>query len=227
MDPMTYIPARYSSFRHGRIVFWGHERSEAIAVELLPASLERIAVLLEYPLRRELHVVVYATNADARSALRREIGSAALLAPLHEPELAMIALQSPTVDPRNGDPRRMRRHLCHELAHVFSAERTGSVKHLGDGDRGMRLVSWVDEGFAESVAAMTSDRHDIIEQAMALSAARGLSDEELAAAFHDMGSRDREVAFAVATARVWRIIEERGWKVVFENLSTVQEWGLS
>ena len=41
---------------------------------------------------------------------------------------------------------------------MFSAERTGSTKRLGDANRGMRLASWVDEGFAETVAATSAGR---------------------------------------------------------------------
>ena len=141
-----------------------------------------------------------------------------LVAPLHTPALALIAVQAPSVDARNGDPARMRRHLCHELAHVFAAERTGSVKRLGDGNRGMRLASWVDEGFAVSVAAAAAQQPDIIDAALARSSGATLSDAELAAAFDDLRSPDRDAAFAIATARIWRAVQAHGFRFVFASL---------
>jgi len=141
-----------------------------------------------------------------------------LLAPLHTPELALVALQAPSVDSRNGDARRMRRHLAHELAHVFVAERTASVKRLGDGNRGMRVQSWVDEGFAENVAAALDDERQVVDAALARSARTTMTDDTLAAAFDDLASTTRDDAFAVATARMWRAVQAHGFRFVFASL---------
>lgn len=80
-------------------------------------ALRAIERLLAYRLRRELHVVVYGSNEEACRALDRRVPPTMLMAPLHTHELALIALQSPSVDPRNGDRERMRRHLGHVQAH--------------------------------------------------------------------------------------------------------------
>lgn len=175
--------------------------------------------LLAYRLRRALHVVVYASNEKACRALDRQVPASALLAPLHTRELALIAAQSPAADPRNGDAARMRRHLCHELAHVCSAERTGSVKRLGDGGRDMRLPSWLDEGFAVNVAAAATASPELVEAAIAACAGQAMSSERMAAAFADLNSPDRELAFATATAHVASDIRAHGLTVVFERLA--------
>lgn len=39
--------------------------------------------------------------------------------------------------------------LVHEIAHRFAAEKTGSIKQLGDGDRSMHVSAWLNEGLAE------------------------------------------------------------------------------
>jgi hypothetical protein len=219
-----HVPADYYSLSVGDAVLWGRDRSEALAALLFEEARGTIERLLDYRLSRIVHVVVYASNEEACRSLDRRVAPTQLLAPLHTPALALVALQAPAVDPLNGDPERMRRHLCHELAHVFSAERTGSVKRLGDEDRGMRLSSWVDEGFAENVAAAAAARPDIIEAALQRSSVAEMSDERLASAFGDLSSTDRAAAFATATARVWRAAQARGLKFVFENLSRPRSW---
>jgi len=214
---MQYVPERYRSTTRDEIVLWSCDGTEPVLAPLLVESRRAIERLLEYRLQRTLHAVVYATHDEARRALDREVSPDGLLAPLHTPALALIAWQSPAADPRNGDRVRMRRHLAHELGHVFTAERTGSVKSLGDGDRGMRIAPWIDEGFADVVAATVADRPDVIERALANADSR--TDEQLAAAFRDLGSPDRAVASAIATARMWRTVQLQGFPRVFETLA--------
>src|SRR5688572_2116457 len=159
-----YVPASYRADLVGDTTYWSSGGAGSV-VALVEDSRARVDALLAMRPRRALHVVVYATNAEACAALDRSLSPTALLAPLHTPDRALVALQSAEADPRNGDPARMIRHVCHELAHVASYERTGSVKRLGDGDRGMRIAPWIDEGFAECVAIAAADRHDILEAA--------------------------------------------------------------
>lgn len=213
---MRYVPDEYRSVACDDIVLWSADGTEPLIAPLLVQVRRSIEELLEYRLRRALHAVVYATNHAARRALDREVAPGALLAPLHTPELALIAVQSPAADRRNGDPVRMRRHLAHELMHVFTAERTGSVKFLGDGDRGMRIAPWIDEGFAEVVAATVAERPDLIDAALANTEQR--TDEQLAAAFRDLESPDRAVAFAVATARMWHAVQRQGFAGTFRDV---------
>jgi hypothetical protein len=221
---LEYVPADYQPAAIGTSVLWSREPSASPVAELLPESIAAIERLLDYRLSRTLHVVVYASNEEACRALGRRLSATALLAPLHTRKLALIALQAPGIDARNGDRQRLRRHVCHELSHVFSAERTGSVKRLGDDDRGMRLSSWVDEGFAENVAASAAARPDVIEAALKSSAVANLSDDQLAVAFRDLNSADRGSAFATATTRIWRALQAHGFEFVFENLSRPERW---
>jgi hypothetical protein len=163
---MQYVPAEYRATIRDAITLWSCDGTEPALAPLLVEARRAIENLLEHRLERSLHAVMYATHDEACRALDRQVAPTGLLAPLHTPELALIAWQSPVADPRNGDPERMRRHLAHELAHVFTAERTGSVKSLGDGDRGMRIAPWIDEGFAVVVAATVTDKPDLIDAAL-------------------------------------------------------------
>ncbi|HEX6838937.1 MAG TPA: hypothetical protein VF334_20300 [Polyangia bacterium] len=197
---------------------WGRDGSDAFIAALVDDAVRAVERLLAHRLTRALHVVAYASNEEACRALDRRVPATMLLAPLHTSTLALVALQAPSVDPRNGDVQRMRRLLCHELAHVLVAERTGSVKRLGDGNRGMRVSSWVDEGLAVCVAAAAAQQPDVIDAALERSAAAALSEDALAAAFDDLTSRDRDAAFAVATARIWRAVQAHGFRFVFAGL---------
>jgi len=157
----------------------------------------------------------------ARSAAAADgaVGAAA-----HAHALALVALHAPSVDPANGDARRLRRLLAHELAHVLAAERTGSVKRLGDGNRGMRLAEWVDEGFAVNLAAAVTAEPGIIDSARSRASGVPMSDDALAAAFRDLNAPERSSAFAIATARVWRALQAHGLAFVFEHLSDPERW---
>lgn len=215
---LAYVPSHYQPRLVGGAVLWSRDGADAPAATIVPDAIRAIERLLAYRLQRAVHVVVYGSNAEACRALDRPIAPTMLLAPLHTPALALVALQAPSVDPRNGDAQRMRRHLCHELGHLFAAERTGSVKRLGDGNRGLRLASWVDEGFAENVAAAAAQRPDIIDAALQRAATATPSEERLVAAFDDLGSPDRDAAFAIATARIWRAVQAHGLRCVFDSL---------
>ncbi len=225
-DPgrLEYVPPHYHPTFYGNIVIWGENGSELFATTLVQEGTEKIERLLNHRLKRTLHVVVYASNKEACRALGRDVAPAALLAPLHQPGHALVALQAPIVDPRNGDPRRMQRHICHELAHVFAAERTNSVKRLGDEDRGMHLLSWVNEGFAENVAASSLSRPEIVHTALRRLPTADMANERLETAFRALDAPERKLAFAVATVRVWRALETHGYRFVFENLSCPEKW---
>lgn len=224
MHAVPYIPAHYQRTTTDRCVFWGRDGSEPAAMSLLDDCLRRLETLLDHRLQRTLHLVVYATNADARAALGRDIPPEMLLAPFHSRDAALVAIQSPAADPSNGDEHRMRRHLCHELAHVFAAERTGSTKELGDAGIHMRLLPWVDEGFAEVLAARATGRLEIIAAAAQRCSNANLADAALNAAFMDLASPDRANAFACATTRVARMVERRGLRFVFERLHDPDGW---
>lgn len=103
---------------------------------------------------------------------------------------------------------------------MCSAERTGSVKRLGDGGRDMRLPSWLDEGFAANVAAAATASPDLVDAAIAACAGQAMSAERMAAAFADLNSPDRELAFATATARVAADVRAHGLLAVFARLAS-------
>jgi len=50
--------------------------------------------------------------------------------------------------------------------HVFAAESTGSIKSLGDGQRGMKVSSWLHEGLAEWIRYLVTESWDPLQQAV-------------------------------------------------------------
>lgn len=208
----------------GSTVFWGIDGSDRVAVALVPECLRSLESILDHQLRRPLHVVVYASNDDARFSLERDVPASMLLAPYHTHDAAVIVAQSPDADPRNGNELRMRRQFCHELAHVLAAECTGSLKRLGDGNRNMRLAPWVDEGFAVVAAARAANQLAIVETARKRCAGAQLSDRELDEAFLDHAATQRDLAFAMATVRVLEAVERHGIRFVFHHLDQPSAW---
>jgi hypothetical protein len=186
-------------------------------------ALAGVQACLQFRPSRALHVVVYASARESNTALDRAIPTTMLLAPLHQRDHALVALHAPETDPANRDPRRMVRHLCHEIAHVCTAEVTGSLKRLGDGNAHMKVEPWVDEGIAECVAVLAADQPDVIERAAAQSAGR-MTLHEMNAAFRDLNSSDRTTAFANATMAVWRAAQRHTLPAVFLRAAHPSSW---
>lgn len=225
-----HIPDGYVHEPIEGAVMWRHARdadpaATATLRQVAEQALADVPRLLEFRRTRTVHVVIYESLEDSRTALGRAVSPGFLLAPLHTAESAVIVVHSPRLDPSNADAARMLRHLCHEVAHVCTAERTGSVKRLGDGDVGMRVRPWVDEGFAVCVAARVADQPALLERALGVtgpdaSASMDLVDAELRA----LDSVRRSLAFGVATARVWTAIQRSGFRFVFDHLDTPGVW---
>ncbi len=212
-----YVPIEYAPVLIDGALLWvageglaGGGNPEPVLAGLVEKALVGVGTLLRFRPRRPVHVVVYASARDARVALDRELPSTFLLAPLQQPEGSLISMHSARVDSRNGDAHHMLRHLCHEVAHVCAAEKSGSLKRLGDGNEGMRVASWVDEGVAEKVAAEVADRPDVIKRAFALDTKPRPPIEELDEILNDLNDTRREWAFAIATTIVWSGIQRCG-----------------
>ena len=98
LGELLYVPAGYEPTAMGDATLWGRPGDGALAATLVPAGVRALERLLGHRLRRRLHVVVCASNAEACRALDRRLSPTALLAPLHTPSLALVALQAPWVD---------------------------------------------------------------------------------------------------------------------------------
>jgi hypothetical protein len=203
---MEFVPSGYYSLRLLTAEIWHHpDEVPDVAATLAALVSDTVAALrseLGHTLSCSLHLCVYRTNDDAAAALGRRVPATMLMAPSLGPDCSLIVCQSPEVDARNGDWRRMRRHLAHEAAHVMLADLTGGKRILGDGGCSIRVRPWFDEGFAEVAAATVCARPDIIEQYLAAPSDCTWNEEELDVALNDIGSLRRPAAFAEAVRRV-------------------------
>lgn len=218
----TYVPATHEPTSLPHATLWS--AAPAPLVEgWVEDALARVLACLEHRPSRALHVVVYASVQESDAALDRRIPATMLLAPLHQRELALIAVHAPETHPANRDAERMLRHLCHEIAHVCTAEVTGSLKRLGDRDAHLNVEPWVDEGIAECVAAVAADQPEVIERAASRAVGR-MSADEMNAAFRDLDSPDRTAAFAHATMAVWRAAQRHTLPGVFLQAARPTAW---
>lgn len=226
---IDYVPESYRFVELANATLWtstGCAASVALDPirDLLPRSIDDVRMLVDFVPARRLHVVIYASASDARRALDRNVEPTFLLAPLHTETHALIALHSPEADARNGDLCRMHRHLCHEVAHVLNAERSGSRKRLGDGNAEMRIRPWVDEGISECAAAVVAARADIVQRALCVATQFEMSFDEADAVFTDLASPDRARAAALATSTVWRAVASHGFPFVHAHIDEPSRW---
>jgi hypothetical protein len=186
---------------------------------ILDGAIIEMERCLDFELSCRLHVVVFSTNREARLHLDRAIPSNMLLAPVLGAEDSVVAVQSAEADAANGDCERMRRHLCHEIAHVVVILRTGSEKRLGDGDCGLKVAAWVNEGFAVCAAAIATQQFGPIERARARAEQYGATVSNLDHAVNDLTGERRPAAMAVATMRIWKTIQVHGLRPTFARLT--------
>lgn len=224
-----HIPEDYVSCGVKGAMLWQSENdrkqpSKLDITSIAEEALASVSRLLAFEPQRNIHFVVYESLDDSWLALSRRVPPSFLMAPLHTSETAVIVLHSAHLDPRNGDEPRMFRHLCHEVTHVCNAERTASTKRLGDGDVGMGIRPWVDEGFAVCVANEVANRSDVFERALAVQdvdvGSMDMIDNELRA----LNSSKRAWAFQVATSQVLRAIHRHSYRFVFNNLENPHLW---
>jgi len=203
---MKFVPPNYGLSRFSSLDVWHHPAETDEVVTTVASLVSDVADKMEsevgHELSSPLHLCIYRTNGEACGALGRDVPATMLMAPCIGPDRSLIVCQSPQADPRNGDWRRMQRHLAHELAHVMLADLTGGASSLGDGGRLIRVRPWFDEGFAEVAAAFVCARRDIIESYEAASPGDPWDEEELDGALTDIASPRRSEAFAEAVRRI-------------------------
>lgn len=185
---------------------------------LVRISLETLQFELRYNLKRRVNACIYHTHKTARKFLNRDVPDTMAMAPYHSHTDALIVLHSPSVNPLNGNIRRMRRILTHELCHAFLAERSGSTKILGDNNNGKRIPTWFDEGFSEYMA-LTLNHELLCLQAM-LSDASSLTpmtDVELNQSLDNPGAECRNNAFAITVTKINEMVKKKGLRTLFRE----------
>ena len=126
------------------------------------------------------------------------------MAPFCDDASSLVIVQSARCNVRNADPDRMLRLLAHELTHAFAAEKTGSTKRLGDGQMGMNLSSWLNEGLAEVVSLTVTGFVEQVQRAEQVFRA-GLEHPPFGILSHRLDSLDdplRGTAFETVTGAV-------------------------
>jgi len=157
---VSYVPDPYVQENHARFVLH-HSPAEDAAViqwvsEIMTQGLAFSFETLRFRPCRALHLCVFHSNTDACEQLRRAISPTMAMAPYADADVGLLMIHSPITDPLNADRTRMLRVLVHEIVHQLVAERSGSTKILGDGNRNMRVSTWITEGIAEYVGILAT-----------------------------------------------------------------------
>ena len=83
-----YVPEGYAAVPLGVATLWCVDPDRA--GNQVVDALRRVEACLGVRLGRALHAVEYASAADSRAALGRDVPPSMLMAPLHTPELALV-----------------------------------------------------------------------------------------------------------------------------------------
>ncbi|MEN6369039.1 MAG: hypothetical protein ABFD77_04985 [Thermotogota bacterium] len=224
---LPYVPRTYRRDESAPFVLWTSpcETGEHRAC-LRSWAFDAMSFLSEalgFRPSRRLHVVSFRTNEEARLSLGREVPSAMALAPYAGEADCLVVVQSASVDSRNADPDRMRGILVHEMAHQLIAERTGSTKLLGDGNRCVNVSTWLNEGLAELL------RFQFLHDAARIEGALGeferardiLTWRDVDGLLDDLDADRRAEAFVRATGAVAWLAREAGVVMLFDRLAVV------
>ncbi len=173
--------------------------------------------------RRHLHVCAYHTVDDARECLGRTMVPTFAMAPFASETDSVVTVHSALLDPLNGDALRMRRLIAHEVTHQAIAELTGSTKVLGDGNRGMHVSTWLNEGLAEMVGWLAVDAGGRLSglRRRFEKAPEHFSFGTLSARLDDLDHPARASAFDHVTAAVCVLSEDIGLRSLFAQLPRI------
>ena len=100
---------------------------------------------------------LFYTLEDSLNTLCKEVPASVFMVPYCTNKHTIIIGHSPTLEQRNKDTKRIRRHLIHEFVHIMNWRLTSSKKILGDNNINIKIPSWCDEGLAEIIALKLSD----------------------------------------------------------------------
>ena len=221
---MDFVPPGYRSHGPSAFEVLHHPDESPDFVNELASLIVGVADIMHadlgHRLSCSLNLCVYRNSDDAAAALGRTVPTTMLMAPRIGPDWSLIVCHSPEADPRNGDWRRMRRHLAHEFAHVWLADFIGGMRVLGDGGRLSKVRPWFDEGFAEMAAAHVCARPEIIERYLATPRDGEWNEDDLDATLNDIGSPRRPAAFAEAVLRMHARSNDRTLRDVLHDVPT-------
>jgi hypothetical protein len=165
-------------------------------------------------------VVSFLTSEEACGTLDRRVPATMALAPYAGETVCLVVVQSPAADPQNADTIHMMGTLVHEIAHQFVAEKTGSTKRLGDGDRSMHVLAWLNGGLAELLRC--TFLKDAARMDAALRESRNASDRltwrEIGRLLDDLADQRRADAFVRATEAVAELARKVEIPQLFDRL---------
>ncbi len=222
-----FIPPGYRKIDcTGFTLFTGKEEPAAtlgVLRDSTTEALNSLEILLDYSHQRKLAVCCYDSNKTARTFLQRVIDSTFAGAPFCDDVKALIIVQSPGADARNGDQTRMKRVIAHEITHHLAAEITGSRKTLGDGNVNKYIPAWLDEGLAEVVCKTVCGLNaDLSEAAIHFQqCTHPMTFSQMNLHLDDLVSDLRQIAFSYSTAAVYTLVRKRGIRDVFRNLREI------
>jgi len=166
---IPYLPTTYTSSSFDNVVVHHVPAEDATHVQMIAKLAQQAMGFVQQETSfipsRQIHICLYHTNAEAQHQLQRNIPPTMAMVPFSGREAGLIVLQSPDAHPLNGERERMLRLLAHECTHLVIAETTGSLKVLGDGNRSMRISTWINEGFAELLGHRAIGAIDRLEAA--------------------------------------------------------------
>jgi hypothetical protein len=225
---LPYVPRTYRRRESTPCTFWvSPSGDDDLLRDLRSWTVDATSFLSEtlgFQPSRRLHVVLFRTNEEARVSLGREVSPTMALAPFAGEADCLVVVQSAEADPQNADPERMRGILVHEIAHQFVAERTGSRKVLGDGNRLVNVSTWLNEGLAELLRLQFLRDAARIEGALGefATAKDAVTWREVDRFLDDLGAGRRAEAFVWATGAVAWLARRAGVAALFSQLTAVQ-----
>ncbi|MBN2144376.1 MAG: hypothetical protein JW774_07125 [Candidatus Aureabacteria bacterium] len=217
MKKIPYIPESYLYQKENYFQIWFSPTENKDNILFLSGIIEDalsgVETLLNYSLNRNSHVCLYATNAEAIQATKRNFNSSMLLAPFSSQTDSLIICQSENPKFQSRD-NNFKRHLVHEIAHAFLYELSGSEKILGDNNIQMNIPAWFNEGFAECVSNKIMG-NKFKTKSFDIDFGRDALNDHL----NDINSPKRPAAFDYATGIVESFIIRNGHEYVFKNFS--------
>jgi hypothetical protein len=225
---ILFIPKNYILTEFNTFSIWSSPNEQLKNVNFIATiineSLQKLKEKFNISINKKLYFCIYFSNKEAQEELQRNISSTMLMLPFTSNEESLIICHSPEIHPSNADRQNMLRHLTHEIMHAYNYEVTESTCILGENMMNVKIPSWLNEGIAETVTAEVINDNSILSKYENLihSFDGILTNAQLDEYINDLNSDKRKLAFAFATIKVNKLLQNSNiWNVLRNNYKTI------
>ena len=180
------------------ILYSTHEKKDYITAlsNCLNKTYNEFIEYFTLPDGLDLTFIVFYSVDDCFLITKRMLNSSMFMLLEVNSNKANISLFSEKANAINSNMNRTKRHILHELMHLWITYETGSIRLMHDKNEGLNIPVWLDEGLSEYVSLTLTEEDDKLSVCM--------NEYKKASALHieyDFWSSNSSYYYCIATGK--------------------------